>query len=578
MHKKDKPRRIQASLMVGILLILTGLILILRVFSKYEVTVLEKEDQQMMGLAQSVDRSVTIALNSYAEDLEYILCEPDFVRAEQQWLQTGDTQIMRQQMENALEISGELVMDLLALQQDHSVAISTTGRLDYQFPPLAGLHRKVKIAPCIGGDGQVYLSFTAASKAGIQYVYLIDLAEFYQRIAVDISPSQQDRIIFIDAGGRTAVHLAPDGIHVDLMKNLQENECAYSGISYLRQWQEQSVYGKTFYQSKDFDSGETYRARMVAVPTTAQNNGVFAIGVSMNYDEFLHPLHLAAIRLMAYGGMAAVGVAILLIVAIHSMRNNQRTLRELELLQQKNEAMEQLNKKTRELAHHQRLEIMGTLTSSIAHEFNNLLTPIMSYSMLTLEKLPEESDLYDNILEIYLASNKAKKIISQLSDLSRKNPESTQKLLSPDNLLRKALNVATPAKAKTVQVKTNLHCEDCCLRGNETQLYQLFLNLILNAFHAMEQDGGTLSISSERKENTVQIQIQDTGCGISAEILPHIFEPFFTTKESGKGTGLGLAIAQQILEEHNGSVDVQSKLGEGTMFTIQFPCGFAAEK
>lgn len=578
MHKSGKSHGIQASLIAGLLLILMGLILVLRVFSKYEVTVLEKEDQQMMGLAQSVDRSVTIALNSYADDLTYIINEPDFVQAQQQWLQTGDVQTMRLQVQKSLESSGELVVDLLALRQDDTVLVSATGQLNYQFPSLAGVQQKVKIAPCLGEDGQVYLSFTATSQAGIQYACLVDLAAFYQRIAVDISPSQQDRITFLDAGGRTAVHLAPDGIHVDLVKNLQEGECDYSGISYLRQWQEQGVYGKTFYRSTDFASGENYRARMVAVPAKAHTNGVFAIGVSMNYDEFLHPLHLAAIRLMAYGGMAAVGIVILLIVAIYSMRNNQRTLHELELLRQKNEAMEQLNKKTSELAHHQRLEIMGTLTSSIAHEFNNLLTPIMSYSMLTLEKLPEESDLYDNILEIYLASNKAKKIISQLSDLSRKNPESTQKVLSPDSLLRKALNVATPAKAKMVQVKTKLHCEACCIRGNETQLYQLFLNLILNAFHAMEQSGGTLTVSSEVQTNAVQIQIQDTGCGIAAEILPHIFEPFFTTKESGKGTGLGLAIVQQILEEHSGSVEVQSKQEEGTVFTVRFPRVYALEE
>lgn len=571
MEKKGKPHHIQASLITSVLLILMGLIMILRVFSKYEVTVLEKEDQQMMGLAQSVDRSVAIALNSYADDLQYSLRAPDFIQAEKQWLQTGDIQAMRLQMQNTLKMNGDLVAAFLAVQDDDTVLISTNDNTNYYFPPLAGVQRKAKIRPCVDGDGQVYLSFATKSQSGVEYVCLVDLAAFYKRIAVDISPSQQDRIIFLDAGGRTVIHRAPEGIHVDVIDRLQEDECDYNGISYLRQWQEQGVYGKTFYQSIDFDSGEVYRARMVALPATMQTNGIFAIGVSMNYDEFLRPLHLAAVRLMAYGGMAAAGIAILLIVTIHSVRSNQQTLKELELLQQKNEAMEQLNQKTRELAHHQRLETMGTLTSSIAHEFNNLLTPIMSYSMLTLEKLPEESELYDNILEIYLASNKAKKIISRLSDLSRKNPESTQKILVPDRLLKKALSVATPAKPKPVQVVTDLHCDRLCLRGNETQLYQLFLNMILNAFHAMEQEGGTLTVSSRIEENHILIQIRDTGCGIPADVLPHIFEPFFTTKESGKGTGLGLAIAQQIVEEHKGEVEVQSQPGQGTVFMVRFP-------
>ena len=97
------------------------------------------------------------------------------------------------------------------------------------------------------------------------------------------------------------------------------------------------------------------------------------------------------------------------------------------------------------------------------------------------------------------------------------------------------------------------------------------LNLILNAFHAMEERGGTLTISTDPDGEEIRIVISDTGCGIPAENLARIFEPFFTTKESGRGTGLGLAIAAQVVEDHHGTIRVASEVERGTSFTIMLP-------
>ena len=103
-----------------------------------------------------------------------------------------------------------------------------------------------------------------------------------------------------------------------------------------------------------------------------------------------------------------------------------------------------------------------------------------------------------------------------------------------------------------------------------SQLSQLLLNLILNGFHAMPK-GGTLTISTQAQEETVQITVNDTGTGIAPEVISRIFEPFFTTKEQGKGTGLGLAIAAQVVEDHKGEIDVSSRLGVGTTFVVTIP-------
>ena len=291
-----------------------------------------------------------------------------------------------------------------------------------------------------------------------------------------------------------------------------------------------------------------------------------------NHQQLLETVRLTAVSAMVAGSMAVLGIAVLVICFLHLIRRTARSQREAEILRQKNEAMEELNQKTRQLARTQRLETIGALTSSIAHEFNNLLTPIMGYSLMALEKLPaEEEELYDNILEIYNASKKAKEIISRLNDMTRKNSDNAFRQVAPDELIQKTLSVANPAKPDNVEVILDLNCWEQRIRANEIQLSQLLLNLILNGFQAMEASGGILTVSTSFDEGNIQLVVADTGCGIPKDLQNKIFEPFFTTKEAGKGTGLGLAIAAQVVEDHKGKIRVESDAGKGTTFTVRLP-------
>ena len=288
-----------------------------------------------------------------------------------------------------------------------------------------------------------------------------------------------------------------------------------------------------------------------------------------SHEALLAALKPEAVMLLFYSGMivAGVGLCLILIVWISG-----RGHREIRMLQRKNEAMEELNRQMQEMAHHQRLELIGTLTSSISHEFNNLLTPIMGYSLMALERIDEkDTELYDGMVEIYEASRKAKAIISRLSDLSRRNSAAFFRNVSLDELVQKTLDVAAPAKPEQVELKLNLNCWDQRIQANELQLSQLLLNLILNGFYAMTEKGGTLTVDTWCDEESVGLAVSDTGCGIPEGNLPHICVPFFTTKEAGKGTGLGLAIAAQVVEEHHGTIHVDSAVGKGSVFTVSIP-------
>ncbi len=292
----------------------------------------------------------------------------------------------------------------------------------------------------------------------------------------------------------------------------------------------------------------------------------------IEYTALAEELRRSALYAMAFGGMVVAGVGILVLTLLHMLRRAARLDKEAAALNRKNQATQALNERLQQLSHHQRLETIGTLTASIAHEFNNLLTPIMGYSMMALEKLPpEETELYDDLLEIYNTSSQAKRIISRLNDLSRKGGDNAIRVVSPDELIRKTLDIANPAEPENVQVRLDLNCWDQRLKANEIQLSQMLLNLILNAFQAMEPGGGTLTVQTTFDEEAVHIRVSDTGCGIPKELQSRIFEPFFTTKDMGYGTGLGLAIVAQVVEDHGGRLKLESHPGEGTSFLVSLP-------
>lgn len=290
------------------------------------------------------------------------------------------------------------------------------------------------------------------------------------------------------------------------------------------------------------------------------------------YDAEMFSLKIMAAFMTIMGGVFVLAIAVLCFLLYKNMENEQKDLKEIRLLKEKNEAIEALNRQTQDLAHHQRLEIMGILTSGIAHEFNNLLTPIMGYSMMILEKLPQEdTEFYDDVLEIYHMSSKAKTVISRLSDLSGKNTAVVFEAVSMDELIRRMISAAKSARPNGVDVQLELKCRDTEILGNETQLSQMLLNLILNSYHALEEKGGTLEILTVCREEKLFLTVCDNGYGISKENLKHIFEPFFTTKETGKGTGLGMAIVAQVVEEHHGKINVESVKDEGTTIEVIFP-------
>ena len=568
MEKKSKRRRrFFIELVIVFVLIALGTVMIARVFAQYGQTLLKNQDEQLYHLAQAVDRNIDGLLEQCEANLNYVVNRGGFLEAERVWLDTGESDALLQRMRENLLTENELISVMLA-EDENGIVLSTDGKTDYKFLERAG---SGSLRYCMDPDGRLYLTFLCENETHVRYAALMDLNAFYMYIVSD-ELAEYDWVILTDISSEILVFHQQGRVQAEQLDAVSSATCGQEGVNILLDQQSRQMIGTTSYEYTDRDNGESYTARMVSIPTDMTKNDAFAIGVVTNFEDVLVPMNQAAVRLLCWGGVSAAGILLLLSIVVRFRQRSERDLAELEVLREKNEAMEALNKKIRELAHHQRLETIGTLTSGIAHEFNNLLTPIMGYSMLALEQIPEEDeDLYDNILEIYNASLRAKEIISRLSELSGKNSPSAFQKVSMEALVQKVLHVASPVLPPGVDVQTCVECPEICVTGNETHLSQMLLNLVLNAFYAMEENGGTLTVSVGKAGDKAVLRVKDTGRGIPEDVLPHIFEPFMTTRETGKGTGLGLPIVVQVVSEHHGEIFVDSKEGQGSTFTVELP-------
>ena len=235
---------------------------------------------------------------------------------------------------------------------------------------------------------------------------------------------------------------------------------------------------------------------------------------------------------------------------------------------------EQLKENTQQqIMKSERLASLGTLAAGVAHEINNPLGTISMYSQMTFDELGKDDESCRENLEVVIKqTNKAARIVKNLLEFARQS-EPEMRMLNINEVLKQSIAItAHAAELQNIKMAINLNSELPDIEGDGDKLQQVFVNMIINAIHAMP-DGGELTIDAllAKDDNFVEIEISDTGCGIPGENIKKLFDPFFSTKETGEGTGLGLSVSLGIVQRHNGFIDVRSKVGEGSTFTIKLP-------
>jgi two-component system cell cycle sensor histidine kinase/response regulator CckA len=232
----------------------------------------------------------------------------------------------------------------------------------------------------------------------------------------------------------------------------------------------------------------------------------------------------------------------------------------------------------------QKMEAIGTLAGGIAHDFNNILASILGFSELALDEVEKGSTMEDNLQEIYAGGLRAKEIVKQILAFARHSDDEV-KATRVDTIIIEALKLIRPSTPTTIEIRKEIDSSSLVM-GNATQIHQIMMNLSTNAAHAMQDKGGIMEVSlkdtfiNENNENVtgalqkgkyIKLAISDTGCGIAPEHIDSIFDPYFTTKETGEGTGMGLAMVQGIIDSYGGTITVESRPSQKTVFSIYLP-------
>jgi len=230
----------------------------------------------------------------------------------------------------------------------------------------------------------------------------------------------------------------------------------------------------------------------------------------------------------------------------------------------------------RQLTQFERLAAAGQLAAQFAHEVGTPLNLISGHVQVLMSRFEDEKTL-ERLSVIAAQIERITKIVRHLLDSTRR-PKPELAPLDINSLIRRMLDVTSPTlAARNVEVIVDLSANPSLIEADVDQLQQVFINLINNSLEAMPQ-GGALTISTYNDSmGAVVIECADTGEGISEEIQERIFDPLFTTKSRGQGSGLGLSIVKQIIKEHGGEIEVESKLGQGANFIIKLPTSEQSE-
>jgi signal transduction histidine kinase len=238
------------------------------------------------------------------------------------------------------------------------------------------------------------------------------------------------------------------------------------------------------------------------------------------------------------------------------------------------ESDKRLRENQEQLVQAEKLTSLGQMAASIAHEVNNPLSGILVYTQLLTKKINSDNFSKENALE-YLSKmdtelTRSSRLIRNLLDFARQSPPSL-KGVNVNDVIERAIELAAfSTERKGIDIEKDLNPSLPPVMADFDQLQQVSINLITNAIQAMPE-GGRLTLRTSSDGDNLKIEVQDTGQGIPKENMRRLFTPFFTTKEKGKGVGLGLAVAYGIIQRHKGRIEVQSKEGEGTTFTIYLP-------
>jgi len=576
--KKNKKTLIAAiPLFLIVILVFAGF----GVWKKYRDTLMQNQEEQMLLTTRILSENMAMSAEEYEESLSFL------AKTAENRPQDEAKQLYREFIDPQTSFITNLYLE--DEQGKLSESIKDVQIVSSQLLTQSSVKNSIYMEK--DTDGKIYNVYKRILKDGRKICLMIDAEKYYQKLISGIHIGTNGYIVVKDAEGTIIMHPKKEqwGIPVIAGRKKMYPDLDYSSLEKMIEDQKKRKEGISHYYSYWWTNEERPRVQKISAYSPVQiGDSFWVVSAVIDYDDLYEPIAEGFLKMVCIfvGILLAAGIAVVLFGRV--MRDMRRAVREINDLKELNEQLEKMHRSEQSIAHQQRLQIMGTMTGGIAHEFNNFLTPIMGYAELLMMELPEGSEEQDSAKEIYEASEKAKDVVRQISSLSRKNVETVYKNISIKKFMTRAERMMESVCTPLIHMESEFRVDDEMILGNVTQLNQVLLNVCVNAVHAIGKNQGNIRISchSEEKEKLAQgvieklsdvwkkyihIQVKDNGCGMDKETLRQIFDPFFTTKKGGEGTGLGLALAEQIITSHKGYIYAESKKGEGSTFHIYLP-------
>ena len=580
--KENAPKKIRfqtlrtlwVPLAIGVVTVAALAVVVGMVWKDYRTAMMDSQTRQMELVVQSTADSIRVLLEEYADRLDSIAEKVAADAGLRPTVARSDT-IRDVWLENS---NGEVVYSCYELSAVCDVLITRTEKISYwQYH-----------------SGDEHYLVMKKQAGGKTVCLVVDATVMYQQLISEIHVGTNGYIMIKNDDNLVVMH--PEAVQwgIKVVEGRQriykDRTLDLSSLSELLRAQQEEEAGTLDYYSYWWTDPSLPRVHKIsAFRHLKVGDSFWIVSAVVDYDDLYEPVQQSFVKVVFIFGGVALVLVLFMFQMFRLQERDRRSATEISDLKTLNQTLEELHRSEESLAHGQRLQMMGTLTGGIAHEFNNFLTPITGYADLIMADADPESEIYDNALEISEAAEKARDVVKQISAMSRKNVETIYDAIPVERLLtqtRKLVETNCPRQVQLVE-KMELKGEE--VLGNSTQLQQVLLNICVNAIHAIGPAEGTLTLEADvvpRSElllrfpderipevwpSYVRIRIADTGSGMDKETLQRIFEPFFTTKKTGEGTGLGLALAEQIIHTHRGQICAESTLGKGSTFFVYLP-------
>lgn len=567
-------RTLWVPMAVGAVLLVMLAIVANLVWKDYSTALMESQTRQMELVVQSLADSIEFSLEEYLDRLDSAVAKVEANPDDKPTLAPSDTLRDIWLEDN----DGSIVYRCYGITALSDVLITRSEGVSYwQY------HR---------GDTHYLVLKKAAGEQSVCLV--VDSTTLYKQLVSDIRVGTNGYVMIKNANDMVVMHpeSAQWGIQVvdGRQKLYAYKDLDLTSLSELLKAQRTQDSGIRDYYSYWWTDPKLPRVHKIsAFRHLDVGSSFWIVSAVVDYDDLYQPVRDSFLKMALMFSAVAVVLVLFTGMIFRLQWKNQRSVTKINDLQEVNEALEELQKSRESLAHDQRLQLMGTLTGGIAHEFNNFLTPITGYADLIMADADPESEIYDNAREISEAAEKARDVVKQISSMSRKNVETVYDAVPVESLIEHTCKLVETNCPKQVRLRQELELHGENVLGNSTQLQQVLLNICINGIHAIGVGEGSLTLRakvvpreelaaripeekiSDDWQSYVRVSVTDTGCGMEKDTLAHIFEPFFTTKKQGEGTGLGLALAEQIISTHRGHILAESTLGQGTTFYIYLP-------